>query len=130
MQHQTLCHMLLSNDRNKNIPYMTERSVCSVECSEPTSLFSFIFMSRSWKHLPIYVEISDTEHYATHASLCLFFSKPPWMQKILLLYMLLDSSVHRDTDHDFKSIFMGIKMFLALSAILKWMTLAIFPDCY
>lgn len=128
MQHQTLCQMLLSNDRNKNIPYMTEHSVCSVECSEPTSFFSFIFMLRSRKDLPIYIEISNTEHYATHASVA-FFSKLPWMWKILLLHVLMGSSVNRDTDHNFKSIFMGIKMFLTVSSSLKWMTLAVSPDC-
>lgn len=31
-------------------------------------------MSRSRKDLPIYIEVSNTEHYATHASVS-FFSK-------------------------------------------------------
>lgn len=98
----------------------------NVEFSEPNSFFSFIFIGKTC----LYTLRFLIQNIMPLMLLCVFFSKPPWVWKILLLYMLMGSSVNRDTDHDFKSIFMGIKMLLELSAILKWMTLAVFPDCY
>lgn len=126
MQHQTLYQMLLSNDRNKNISHMTEHSVCSMECSDPTS---FSYLCQGLGKTCLYTLKFLIKSIIPVMPLCLFF-KPPWMQKILLLHMLTGSSVNRDTDHNFKPIFIGMKMSLTLSVILKWMTLPVFSDCY